>query len=212
MEEIINLKIIEKIYWLRDEIISNINSESVDVYLWLKNEYGKGNVNKNLVFQFTFRSYYRLDSAGLTEKQKGRFFELMTDKKVNLEKILEELYKLPTLREKKTIQFSFATKLLHTINNNKPIFDSEVAAIIHRKVSGNNKKSKIESCREIYSFLEDLYFILVKEKKIKKVISKFRSRFDIAQNQITDIKILDFIIWSLGRLERNKVRKNLRKR
>ncbi len=204
MEEIANLKIIEKVYRRQDEIMSKIDSESIDVYLWLKNEYNKGHVKNNLVFQFIFRSYYRLDSAGLTEKQKKHFFELMTDKKVNLEKVLDELYELPTLRKRKTIQFSFATKLLHTINNNKPIFDAEVSAIIHKSVSGNNKKSKIESCREIYDFLENIYLILVKEEKIKKVIFKFRSKFHITENQITDIKILDFMIWSLGKLERNK--------
>lgn len=201
IQEIKELKIIEKIYKRRDEIISRIEPESIGVYLWLKNEYNKGDVKKNLVFQFVFRSYYGLDSAGLSDKQKKRFFELMADKKVTLEKILEELYKLPTLKNKQAIQFSFATKLLHTINNNKPIFDAKVSAVIHKNRGGNDEKSKIESCREIYNFLENLYLILVEEEKIRKIISKFRLKFHVAQNQMTDSKILDFIIWSLGKME-----------
>ncbi len=205
MEEIIALEIIEKVYERWDEIISNINSESIDVYLWLGNEYNKGNVKNNLVFQFVFRSYYGLDSAGLTDEQKKCFFELLADKEVSLEKILEELYELPTLRKKNknTIQFSFATKLLHTINNNKPIFDAKVSAVIHKNKRGNDRESKIKSCLEIYNFLKNLYSDLLNNEKIKKLISKFRSKFDVTENQMTDIKILDFIIWSLGNLEEN---------
>ena len=44
----------------------------------------------------------------------------------DLGRILRELYEKETLRKAKTVQFSFATKLIHTINPNRPIFDSKV--------------------------------------------------------------------------------------
>jgi hypothetical protein len=55
--------IIQQIDEKQDEILSNLEFESIAVYLFLKNEYAKGNIQGNPVFQFVFRSFYRLDNA-----------------------------------------------------------------------------------------------------------------------------------------------------
>lgn len=44
----------EEIYRRRGEIIKGISPESIAVYLWLKDEYKKGNLKNNIVFQFPF--------------------------------------------------------------------------------------------------------------------------------------------------------------
>ncbi|MCX6702996.1 MAG: hypothetical protein NTW60_03995 [Candidatus Wolfebacteria bacterium] len=212
MGKVIDLEIIEEIYKWRDEIILNITREDVDVYLWLRNEYEKGNVIDNTVFQFIFRSYYRLDSAGLSDEQKTEYFKLLASGNIDLKVILNRLYALPTLRGGNTIQFSFATKLLHTIDNDKPIFDSEVSTVIHKVVSGNNKEAKIDSAKILFDYMEDLYLEFSKNKKIQEVIKKFRTRFCVDAKKITDYKILDFIIWSLGKLKRKNKTKDLKRR
>lgn len=134
----------------------------------------------------------------------SHFFELLAEKKTNLETILSELYKIPTLKGKNTIQFNFATKLLHTIDKNKPIFDSGVAKLTNLKPKGSDKDTKIRSCIEIYNSLEKLHAELKEDYKIKEVISKFRSKFKVDDENISDTKVLDFIMWSLGKLEKNK--------
>ncbi len=202
MKEIPNLEIAEEIYRRHEEIISNISRESVDVYLWLRDEYKKGNIKNNTVFQFVFRSYYRLDRAGLGKKLKKRYFELLDAKEDNLEFILNELHKIPRERGDNTVQFSFATKLLHTIDNSKPIFDDEVSVVIHKKVAGKNKE-RIESARKIYAYLENFYSEFIGNVKIQKVIKKFKSKFDIDAKRISEQKILDFLIWSLGKLKKD---------
>ena len=60
-----NQEIIKNIIDNQSKILSNINDESISVYLFLKNEYKKGRVKENALFQFVFRSFYRLDNAGL---------------------------------------------------------------------------------------------------------------------------------------------------
>lgn len=194
-KEIIN-KIIEK----QEQIFTNIKPESISVYLFIKNEYKKGNAINNTLFQFVFRSYYRLDNAGLGDDIKDHYFKLLSKKQNNLDLILSELYEIPTLRKLKTIQFSFATKLLHTINENNPIFDSEVSRVIHKRVVGSTKHKKIESCLEIYDCLKEIYFNVLKDKKIEKVILKFRKKFKVNKEKMSDMKVLDFIVWSLGKL------------
>lgn len=200
MSELIIKEILEK----QKEILSRINKESVVVYLFLKNEYKKGDIKNNSLFQFVFRSYYRLDSAGLSDKQKTEYFKLLANGEDNLKTILDNLYELPSLKTNNTIQFSFATKLLHTIDNGKPIFDAEVAIVFGKSRQGKTKEEKIKSCLGIYEFLGSMYSDLLKDERIKELISKFRSKFSVDKNKISDIKVLDFIVWSLGKIKNIK--------
>ena len=200
-------RIIKEIDEEQDGILSRLTFESIAVYSFLKNEYAKENILNNLVFQFVFRSYYGLDNAGLSDEIKSRFFELLAQKQTNLELILLELYEIPTLKGKNTIQFSFATKLLHTIDNDKPLFDSNVEKSTNIKLRGSDKDTKIRSRIEAYESLEKLYAKLKEDDKTKKLISKFRLKFKVNDEKISDTKVLDFIMWSLGRLK-NQRKKN----
>ena len=49
-----------------DSIVEAIGREAVDVYGFLADEFGRRSAVGNYVFQFTYRSFYRLDNAGLT--------------------------------------------------------------------------------------------------------------------------------------------------
>ena len=52
MKKVTILNIIKEICELQDAIFLNITLESVDVYLFLKDEYKKGNIKNNTVFEF----------------------------------------------------------------------------------------------------------------------------------------------------------------
>ena len=196
-------KIISDIDEKQDEILSNLDTESVAVYIFLKKEFDKGNILNNLIFQFVFRSFYRLDNAGLSDNLKKHFFKLLAEKQTKLDIILSELYEIPTLKKCNSIQFSFATKLLHTIDNDKPIFDKYVTSILNIKVKGKNKNEKIQSCIEIYDSLVTLHEELKKNDTIRNVILKFRSKFKVSNEEMSDTKVLDSIMWSLGKLQSN---------
>ena len=114
--------------------------------------------------------------------------------------ILRELHEIPTKRNLKTIQFSFATKLLHTIDNHLPIYDAEASRILGVRVSGKTKDEKIKSCIGTYKKMKSIYLEILNDKEILKLIKKFKEKFKLKENEITNEKILDFIIWSLGKL------------
>lgn len=197
-------KIIKDILDSEDKILSNIKDESIEVHLFLKDEYKKGNIENNSLFQFVFRSYYRLDNAGLGDKIKEEYFKLLAEKESDLGKILLKLNKFKNERGLNTIQFSFATKLLHTLDNNNPIFDKEISSVIHKVRTGKTKGEKIKSCLGIYEGIKLLYSNLLKDSKVRKVIKKLRRRFKVDESKISDIKALDFIIWSLGKIKYKK--------
>ena len=127
-------KIREITDWIENnstEIIENIDQESVDVYNFLKTEFRKSNINKNYLFQFVFRSFYRIDNAGLTPEFKKEYFRILeqnrNEKQFDFEKVLRRLYSFPNRKGQNTLQFSFATKMFNTIDDIMPIYDSEVA-------------------------------------------------------------------------------------
>jgi len=124
-------KLIERVLRAQREILANLNQESIDVYKFLQAEFSKGDVTKNHLFQFVYRSFYRLDNAGLTPEFKMRYFELMESSRgkqpFDIEIILCELEKFPRIKEKKkgeekgSFQFSFATKLIKPKSRRLPI-------------------------------------------------------------------------------------------
>ncbi|RTQ93695.1 hypothetical protein [Lysinibacillus telephonicus] len=67
----------EKINNNADFIVNSLDEESVAVYIFLYYEFLKSDVTINPVFQFVFRSFYRLDNAGLTTEFKTEYFKLM---------------------------------------------------------------------------------------------------------------------------------------
>ncbi len=195
-------EITQEICAYQEELFENISQESVDVYLWLQEEFERGDILQNRLFQFVHRSFYRLDGAGLSEIQKAEYFVLMSQGTVDLKKILDKLYEFPTLRKNNTIQFSFATKLIHTIDNTAPIFDAEVGRVFHKAVSGKTKDAKIESAENIYSELINIYQKLLENSEIKKVIQAFNMKFVPTTKVMSAQKVLDFLLWSLGRTKR----------
>ena len=189
--------IIRDIIERQEEILSNLNQESISGYVTLKKMYNEGNI-QNQEFRSLFKQYYGLNQAQLGEDWENGFFELLSERTTDLEYILSELYEIPRLNGQKTIQFVFTTKLIHTINNSKPIYDSKVGKVIEKKVEGDTKQAKIESCKEIYRYLEELYSELLRNVHIREVISRFREMHQVNEDAVGDRKVLDFIIWSLG--------------
>ena len=199
-------EIIKTLMENKTKLIPNIEKESIAAYCFLNQRYKeisekKKKVSKDYLFKFIFRSYYRLDSAGLSDAFKDKYFQLLEAKVSDLKTILAVLYNINTLRGYNTVQFSFASKLLHTIDNSNPIFDSNISLIIGDKPDGTRKDEKISSCTEFYKKLKTLYKELMKRSEIQSYISEFKETYKkYAFIDISDTKILDFMLWSLGKL------------
>ena len=114
-----------------EAVVERIERESVDVYLFLAAQFERGPVHDNSLFQFVYRSFYRLDNAGLTPKFKKEYFQCMQDARgsssVDVEAIARKLYPIPNRKGQESLQFSFVTKLANTIDCKYPIYDGEIA-------------------------------------------------------------------------------------
>lgn len=201
-EEIINL-----INNNAQAIVNNISHESIDVYNFLKTQFDNNNVTENYLFQFVYRSFYRIDNAGLTSVFKTEYFNILEEYRqldnFDFAIILQRLYEIPNHRGQNTFQFSFVTKMQNTICNDKPIYDSEVAEVFSFTRPSHNLafNDKVNSYLEQLNFIDNTYNFLIENRNLNGIIDLFGNRFP--NHNLQTKKIYDFIFWSAGKVIRH---------
>lgn len=201
------LKICEFINQNSQKIIDNLDEESLVVYQFIKNEYKKGDITKNHIFQFSFRSFYKLDSAGLTKEFKEKYFELFELNSSNsfcsipeMQKTLIILSGINNFKKQNTVQFSFVTKMFHTIDNRLPIYDNEVITVFDFKqpyyISDIGKR--ISQYLIQYNEIGIAYKNIESDNLLKDTLKLFNNKFPC--HKINNTMVLDFIFWSAGKL------------
>jgi hypothetical protein len=193
----------EKVNDNADFIVNSIDEESVAVYVFLYNEFLKGDVTLNPVFQFMYRSFYRLDNAGLTSEFKTAYFELMqqyrNESSIDPLEIVNKLYKYKRLNGDHSVQFSFTTKMINMIDPTFPIFDSEVArAFQFSTYYPKDKEKKIARYMEQQDTIIHTYNKIIDENLLEKSLTLFNDKYKNYDVPLT--KKLDFIFWAYGKL------------
>lgn len=194
--------ILHKFYKQRSDIINNLEEESIAVYAYLQTEFQKGKITENPVFQFVYRSFYRIDHAGLTPEWKQAFFGIMEELRhssdIDLVQIVDRLYEYPRRKGDNSIQFSFATKLANTILPHFPIYDSEVAKVFGFSTYYiKNKEQKMKRYLEQYQIIQDTYMVLLSDSRFLEILNLFDKRFH--EYKLHPIKKIDFVFWSAGK-------------
>lgn len=190
-----------------DQIIDNLKYESIEVYKFIQYEFLKGNIENNYLFQFVYRSYYRLDNAGLTEEFKREYFKLLEENRgkaiFDYEHALKRLYKFKNRKDQESFQFSFVTKLFNTIDNNIPIYDSEVVKVFGlSKYMQRSFDIKFKKYLNQLEAIKNAYKKIIDERLLENTINRFNQKF--IDSNLTEMKRLDFIFWSAGKIIREK--------
>jgi hypothetical protein len=187
------------------DIVKNIDFESVDVFNFLKEHFQKSDITHNYIFQFVYRSFYRLDNAGLTPEFKTEYFNILEQNRnlaeFDFEWILNRLYKIPNWKGQRTFQFSFVTKMYNTINNRMPIYDSEVIKMFSLKrpeVSDFDKKLKLYLTQ--FHLVQETYEIILDQNLLPIASVLFDQKF--SDHNLDKMKKLDFIFWSAGKINK----------
>ncbi len=133
-------KILNRISNNKEQIISDIDTASVKTYKEIQDLFLKVNVSENSLFQSNFNSFYRLNGAALTEEFKSAYYKILEENRnikdfedFQIKEILLDLFKYKNYKGSNCLQFSFTTKLIHTINNNLPIYDSMIKNVFDFK-------------------------------------------------------------------------------
>lgn len=180
----------------------NINLEQhFHDYKELKRLHISANIAENEDYQGKYAQYWGMNGAGLNQSFRHQYFILLqrirNNNQLSLTEIVDTLYNYPINDEgTQKIQFSFATKLLHTVDNTTPIYDSFINAFYFFPPINNNNNYEFRKNQymNLYSFLKKEYKRILDNDLLLPSMTLMKSRFQI--NELTDYKIIDSIIWS----------------
>jgi len=176
----------------------------IDPYLKMAEMFSAGSVFDNYEYKTTYRKYWQLNAARLSDSYCNHYFQVMEDYRhkdqIGIEAVVKALYEVPSNSKGiKTIQFSFATKLLHTIDNTRPVYDSLVGDFYffpQIKPSWKYDK-KLSAYIHAYDFLLREYKRVLVKGLLSESLQKFRERFRLP-HAYTDQKIVDTLLWKFS--------------
>jgi len=182
----------------KDEIQKALKKPSLkpglEKYNFIMQTLKKVDVSTDALFQKKFKGFYRVRRN--EDFCKLYFSILEIHKRKNTEPTFSEL--LDTFLDKfKKIEASYMSKLLATINDNFPVYDRNVLAILRISkpsylLSTDDRKKKI--C-EIYSMLIKWYSDFIPSDEGKKWLELFNQEFP--NTHISSTKKIDSILWAL---------------
>ena len=179
-------------------IIEKIPTRMLNTYYWLQDNLHLRNVARDLEYRRKFAGYYRM--RFVSQQYRDRFFSLFEAIKNDVELSFVDVARNLSQVEGRH-EFSFISKMLHTIDPNRPIYDSQVdqALQIHRTY-GPDIELKIQQDEEILKQISFVYQCLEASPEMAKPLAAFDQI--IPSRTMSIAKKLDFLLWALGGIEK----------
>lgn len=189
-----NSKILEKIRQNQTAIMKKLNPKVLATYCWLQDNLHKRNVAVDTEYRKKFSGYYRM--RFVSQEYRDQFFELFEEIKSesspSFRVVSQKLFQVDGKHE-----FSFITKMLHTIEPSRPIYDSQVdiALEIHRYYQPNFEE-KLRQDEHILAQISAAYRELASSPGMIELLAEFDKI--IPGHTMSAEKKIDFILWALG--------------
>ncbi len=191
-----------------DLIVSKIDRQKeIDTYLRIRSRLPVTNVSKDQDFQREYRQYWAMNAARLQNSFYNHYFQVMEEYKgedeVEIENILQRLHEHPTRSDgKRSLQFSFASKMLHVISPEMPVYDSMVSQFYFLPdISSEKLENRLCLALKSYEFLIREYTRIIKSGLLKTAIPYFREHFGLSDTgSYTDFRVIDILIWQFTAL------------
>lgn len=174
-----------------------IRSLELDTYEYIMNQAYKANIARDNDFQKKFNHFYRIRRDS---KWREKYYEIFENNKTNKDEVTFEniLCNIYVFTDK--TEASLASKMLATINPEKPIWDSRVLSFLNLKPKGKNVIELQDSMIEIYAQIEEWYRVYLATDEARENISLFDRLFP-QYSWISDVKKIDYLIWGLKKQE-----------
>lgn len=160
-------------------------------YLYLMNRVKSVDVSKDEEFQKKFNGFYRMRQRKPEYyKMYYVFMEENKNSEITFEKTLRFFYD-----KFNRIEASFSSKLLATLNPNKPIWDEFVLKNLSLKKPYTYSKDRFNKTVKLYEKIEQWYIDFLKTDESKVMIQLFNDFYP--NTNITDVKKIDLILWQM---------------
>ena len=184
----------ELIHKNRDAILSQLDMNTLSVYHWLQDNLHTRNVAIDQEYRKRYGHYYGM--RFVSNEYRERYFQMMEGLKnipgVSFREISQQLYLVDQKHE-----FSFISKLLHTIDPSCPIYDSRVARVLGiTRYPKKDFQKVLKRDEGILDKLRNVYHQLETDSRLTELLIQIDQRTPDKPMSIE--KKLDFILWALG--------------
>ncbi len=181
-------------------IVRAIPLDFVTEYEWLLMNQSQVNSPD---YQRRYRAYWAMNAAQLGADFYIGYFDLLStigNPRQSLSDVCCRLYDCSGRRDgRKSLQFSFATKLLHMANPQLPIYDSRVANFyFFERPENGDLPQRISTLLAFHEFLTREYKRVLEQGLLQTAIDEFRDK--LKRQRFTDEKVIDSLIWKTEEL------------
>jgi hypothetical protein len=173
--------------------------EHVRDYDNLMHEFAQADTAVDSGFQQHYVHFWRL--RGVNDAWRRNCFTLLQDIRNQGERELRQLLRhvchetLGNRRGRQSLEFSFATKLVHMVDPRSPIYDANVRAFYFLPdANGGDIEARTDGCLKVYDALVREYDRILENRLLDESIARFRG--ELNPETFTDIKVIDSLIWA----------------
>ena len=180
----------------QSEILEQLDDEMLRSYQWLQENLHCRNVAVDQEYRKRFGKYYVM--RFVSQEYREKFFHFFEDHKNDKALSFAETAKTLYAVENKH-QFSFISKMLHTINPSHPIYDSFVEQVLNLgHFSTKPIDQRIAKDVQIINRLTSVYQELRASGRLNDIMTELDKRTPGFQMSVE--KKMDFILWALGKV------------
>jgi hypothetical protein len=151
-------------------------------------------------FQRVYRVYWRMNVARLSPAFYERYFDLLArgvrSGRVNLRTAARDRTVIGD-DSKRSLQFSFVTKLCHMVDRRLPVYDRFIAAFYFYAPPAADKPfdTRLDRLMEFYSFLQHEYARIIEHGLLDLALVRLRADFHLS-DLITQERAIDWLLWA----------------
>jgi len=188
-----------------DAILSSPEAEAnAKEYDWLRENVRRAGDGD---YQKRYRIFWAMNAARLCDGYCQAYFrelQAANEKPPDLADLTRKLYDIAAYQNgNKALQFSFATKLLHMVKPESPVYDSQVAEFYFfwSMESSRPFEERLGKLLHFHKFLSEEYARVIEGNLLEDSIGKFRER--LKPRHYSDVRVIDSLIWGFVGLLRN---------
>lgn len=147
-------------------------------------------VSQDLGFQKAFNAFYRIRRNTEWRKCYYRLFEQAKADHYGFADVIWALFK-----ETGNVEASFSSKMIATIDPDKPIWDQYVIQNLSLELKGKTPKERVENAIGVYESIERWFAEYLKTEEARKNIAEFDMMLS-SYVWLSDVKKIDYLLWS----------------
>lgn len=150
-------------------------------------------------FQQVFNAFYRVRRNAEWRKCYYRLFERAKKDHLSFADVIADLYE-----KTGNVEASFSSKMIATIDPEKPIWDQYVLRNLGLELKGKDSRERVDNAIKIYDQIVSWYRSYLATEDARKNITEF-DKWLPSYRWIPAIKKIDYLLWSNREDEKTRI-------